>query len=122
MTEKDVDRLLGAYYARRLARGDGLYGNDDELAETGDHAQRDRVDTARADAVRADAVRADARLTAALAAAALVMMLGFGAVGSTRRAEDAADGGLVASMRIEIEGTPFAEAIVAIGESWPRGN
>jgi len=50
------------------------------------------------------------------------MMLGFGAVGSTRRAEDAADGGLVASMRIEIEGTPFAEAIVAIGESWPRGN
>jgi len=80
MTEKDVDRLLGAYYARRLARGDGLYGNDDELAETCDHAQRDRVDTARADiaradAVRADAVRADARLSAALAAAALVMML-----------------------------------------------
>lgn len=112
MTEKDVDRLLGAYYARRLARGDGLYGNDDEQAETGDHAQRDRV----------DAVRADARLSALLAAAALVMMLGFGAVDSTRRADDAADGGLVASMRIEIEGTPFAEAIVAIGESWPRGN
>ncbi|HPE89155.1 MAG TPA: hypothetical protein PLH55_06550, partial [Spirochaetales bacterium] len=74
MTEKDVDRLLGAYYARRLARGDGLYGEGDELARPGDHARRDRAeavradaahaDAARADAARADAARADARLSA----------------------------------------------------------
>lgn len=131
MTEKDVDRLFGSYYARRLARGDGLYGDGDVLACRGvgneglrlvERADAARADAARADASRADAARDDARLSAVLAAAALVMMLGFGAIGSLSGAEDTVNGGLVASMSIDISGTRFEEAVVAIGDSWPRRN
>ncbi|HPG86116.1 MAG TPA: hypothetical protein PLQ29_05395 [Spirochaetales bacterium] len=138
MTGKDVDRLLGAYYARRLEKGDGLYGKDDGLARRvgrgerlkpvdcirADAARADaaRADAARADAAHADAARADGRLSAVLAAAALVMMLGFGVLGSPSGDESGARNGLVASMSLDLAGSRFEEAVIAIGDSWPRKN
>ncbi|HPM72928.1 MAG TPA: hypothetical protein PLE25_08145 [Spirochaetales bacterium] len=133
MTGKDVDRLLGAYYARRLEKGDGLYGKDDGLARRVGRGERlkpvdciradaARADAARADAAHADAARADGRLSAVLAAAALVMMLGFGVLGSPSGDESGARNGLVASMSLDLAGSRFEEAVIAIGDSWPRKN
>ncbi len=143
MTGKDVDRLLGAYYARRLEKGDGLYGKGDGLARRvgrgerlkpvdciradaarADAARADaaHADAAHADAARADAARADGRLSAVLAAAALVMMLGFGVLGSPSGDESGARNGLVASMSLDLAGSRFEEAVIAIGDSWPRKN
>ncbi|HQO66675.1 MAG TPA: hypothetical protein PLI66_08040 [Spirochaetales bacterium] len=123
MTGKDVDRLLGAYYARRLEKGDGLYGKDDGLARRVGRGERLKpVDCIRADAARADAARADGRLSAVLAAAALVMMLGFGVLGSPSGDESGARNGLVASMSLDLAGSRFEEAVIAIGDSWPRKN
>ncbi|HPB66315.1 MAG TPA: hypothetical protein PLW80_07130 [Spirochaetales bacterium] len=123
MTGKDVDRLLGAYYARRLEKGDGLYGKGDGLARRVGRGERLKpVDCIRADAARADAARADGRLSAVLAAAALVMMLGFGVLGSPSGDESGARNGLVASMSLDLAGSRFEEAVIAIGDSWPRKN
>ena len=123
MTEKDVDRLLGAYYARRLEKGDGLYGKGDGLARRVGRGERLKpVDSIRADAAHADAARADGRLSAVLAAAALVMMLGFGVLGSPSGDESGARNGLVASMSLDLAGSRFEEAVIAIGDSWPRKN
>ena len=123
MTGKDVDRLLGAYYARRLEEGDGLYGKGDGLARRVGRGERLKpVDCIRADAARADAARADGRLSAVLAAAALVMMLGFGVLGSPSGDESGARNGLVASMSLDLAGSRFEEAVIAIGDSWPRKN
>ena len=118
MTGKDVDRLLGAYYARRLEKGDRLYGKGDGLARRVGRGERLKP----VDCIRADAARADGRLSAVLAAAALVMMLGFGVLGSPSGDESGARNGLVASMSLDLAGSRFEEAVIAIGDSWPRKN
>ncbi len=111
MSEHESERLLRAYYERRLA---GLGGRPGRPAIT--------VESRRE--WRSARVEQFPRLTALIAAASLATLAAIALACPSARLEERFGaryaGGIAAAITIELEGSAFVEGLAATSASWPR--
>lgn len=111
MSEHESERLLRAYYERRLAAIGGKPGGPALRVEP----RRERL------GARSEPFRG---LTAAIATVSLAALatiaIAFPAARLEERREARYAGGLAAAIVIELDGSAFVEGLVATSASWPR--
>jgi len=115
MSERESERLLRSYYERRLAELGGRPGRSDG-SDCSAEGWRDRGTTRRTEGAPRLTVLVAAGALAAMAA----MVVAWPSASLEERREARFANGIAAAISIEVEGSAFAEALVAASATWPR--